>query len=570
MPSIQIAFQGGGARFIEMLPIAHALSEAHDNGVINITRVAGSSAGSICAALIACRADFDVARKFIETEGAGHAGSVRLWCSNFGATSPPTDCPTAMVEVWRNRLRTIAVVGTNCLKAIVAVWTAYRGERLLHREILATFLDELFIKAAPDSSRQIETINEGDIQLLITGSDLSQSRGVVFDSGNLIERITHSSAIPFAFHTYRDVAISPYVDGGLCENLPVEQLLAKEDFDGPVFCVSISDVKSQLYVPDGAKDYCLQLISASMNHNVYRAKRLVGLSNQIDEKSEIDTFAFEAAVARLSDKVWYKGAFDNTMNKIHKIAQLYEMVGVDAPSKLSGRLSASKMMHSLFKVFETALGMAEWEYIKSGFVVRAECLHQLLPNQNRSADYIVRIATIRAKGDNLVCFNSSAHLNDESSIIPTAWTCFNETQGRELRVQAIPVKNPADPSDRSIGVLIFFEDPLSSVAKGDILTIKSHFLLERAMNGLNDKGADYVSVSNPHSILIANVEVVLVYPASFGTISAAVDGISTPMSPTAVQAQYLQNLPNYNAIGVSASGLAPNGVFRVNFFRNVR
>ena len=111
----------------------------------------------------------------------------------------------------------------------------------------------------------------------------------------------------------------------------------------------------------------------------------------------------------------------------------------------------------------------------------------------RSADYVVRIATIRAKGDNLVCFNSSAHLNDEFSIIPTAWTCFNETQSRDLRVQAIPVKDPADGSGGSIGVLIFFEDPRSSVAKADILTIKSHFLLENAMSGLSKDGGDYLS-----------------------------------------------------------------------------
>ena len=181
----------------------------------------------------------------------------------------------------------------------------------------------------------------------------------------------HSGAIPFAFRTYSDVVTSPYVDGGLCENLPVEQLLAREDFDGPVFCVSIGDEEPQPYVPAGAKDYCLQLISASMNHNVDRSKRLVGLSNQIEEKSGIDTFAFEAAIAKLDDDDWYNAAFDRTMNRIHKIAQLYEMVGVAAPSKLSGRLSASKIMHSLFKVFETSLGMVEWEYIKSGFVVRA-------------------------------------------------------------------------------------------------------------------------------------------------------------------------------------------------------
>jgi predicted acylesterase/phospholipase RssA len=545
VPSIQVAFQGGGARFVEMLPIAHALLKAHNDGTISISRVAGSSAGSICAALIACDANFGDARNFIRNEGPARAAAMRRWSSSFsnGGASP----------------------FTNRLRALIAIWHAYRGKTLLRTEVLVNFLNELFAKAAPASSRQIETINGlGGIQLLITGSDLSLSRGVVFESGNLIERIVHSSAIPFAFRTFPEVITSPYVDGGLCENLPVEQLLAKEDFDGPVFCVSIGDEKLQPYVPAGAKDYCLQLISASMNHNVDRAKRLVGLSNQFEEKTSLNTFAFEAAIAKLNDEAWYAEAFNRTMSKVHKIAQLYEMVGVPAPSKLSGRLSTSKIMHSLFKVFEKSLGMAEWEYIKSGFVVRAECLHQLLPNQTRSADYVVRIATIRAKGDNLVCFSSSAHLNDETSIIPTAWTCFNE-HGCEIPVQAVPVKNPADAPDGSIGVLIFFE---KSIAKGDVLTIKSHFLLDNAMEDLNKVGTDYISVSNPHSIPVANVEVVLVYPTSFGTISAVGDGTEIPMPAATIRTQYLVNLPSYSAVGMSAQNLAPNGVFRANFFRN--
>lgn len=554
VPSIQIAFQGGGARFVEMLPVAHALLRSHNDGTVRITRVAGSSAGSICAALIACNADFAQVRQFIREQGPAHTAGIRRWSSTVstGRMSPLT----------------------NRLKLLTAIWKAYRGKKLLRTEVLGKFLSELFAKAAPKAPRQIEAINSLDgIELIITGSDLSQSCGVTFNSGNLIERILHSSAIPFAFRSYPDVITSPYVDGGLCENLPVELLLAKEDFDGQVFCVSIGDECPAPYVPSGFKEYCLQLVSASMNHNVDRAKRLVGLSNQFEEITSLNTFDFEAAIAKLNDDAWYTASYNRAMSKLYKIAQLYEMVGVPAPSKLSGRLSTAKIMHSLYKVFETSLRLPEWEYVKGEFVVRAECLHPLPPDHVRGGDYIVRTATIQAKSDNLVCFNSSAHLNGETSIVPTAWTCFNQTQNREIAVQAIPVKNPTDTSTKGIGVLVFFENPLTSVAKGDVLIVKSHFLLDDAMIDLIKGGNDYISIENSHSITAQSVEIVLIYPTAFGTITAAGkigDGSEVLLSNESLRAKHLDNLPNYSAAGMKVQNLAPNAMFHVNFFRNPR
>jgi predicted acylesterase/phospholipase RssA len=208
-PVLQVAFQGGGARFVEMLPVAHGLADAHRKGYIRITRVAGCSAGSICAALIAYKADFDLAKQFIIDEGPKQARAMRRFSSNFGTK----------------------VCGVN-------------------------------------------------IDRVRLGQALMQAR----------------HGIPFAFRTYTDVETSPYVDGGVCENLPVERLLKDEDEDGPVFAVSIVEDNPRPYLPANVKEYLLQLLSASMNHNVERAKRLVGYSNVIEAKTVLNTFDFEGAI----------------------------------------------------------------------------------------------------------------------------------------------------------------------------------------------------------------------------------------------------------------------------------
>jgi predicted acylesterase/phospholipase RssA len=54
---VQLAFQGGGARLAQLLPIAEAVSELRTKKKIEISRVAGTSAGAIIAVLLAAEAN---------------------------------------------------------------------------------------------------------------------------------------------------------------------------------------------------------------------------------------------------------------------------------------------------------------------------------------------------------------------------------------------------------------------------------------------------------------------------------------------------------------------------------
>ena len=52
-PKLQFAFQGGGAKFISMLPVAAAIKDLAAEEKISIATLAGTSAGAICAGLVA-------------------------------------------------------------------------------------------------------------------------------------------------------------------------------------------------------------------------------------------------------------------------------------------------------------------------------------------------------------------------------------------------------------------------------------------------------------------------------------------------------------------------------------
>jgi predicted acylesterase/phospholipase RssA len=56
-PTIQVAFQGGGARLALLLPVVHALRDLEEAGTLVISRVAGTSAGAMAAALVAGQAN---------------------------------------------------------------------------------------------------------------------------------------------------------------------------------------------------------------------------------------------------------------------------------------------------------------------------------------------------------------------------------------------------------------------------------------------------------------------------------------------------------------------------------
>jgi predicted acylesterase/phospholipase RssA len=278
-----------------------------------------------------------------------------------------------------------------------------KGQSLLNTDILINFLDELFKTAAPKAPTQLQDINSasGGIKLAITGSDLSRGQGETFEQGNLLDRIVSSCAIPFAFRTYTDLKTSPYVDGGICENLPVERLLKDEDSDGQVFAVSITEENSQPYIPPGAKEYGLQLISASMNHNVERAKKLVGRSNIIEATTELETFDFEGAIGKLRDESLYRINYEDALNKMVHYAQLHSDMETLSPSNLSGRVSAPKVMRSLYKVFEGTLRRPQWAYKKAVFMVRADCLRAPVYGKHRLADRVTAIAKVEASGSNL-------------------------------------------------------------------------------------------------------------------------------------------------------------------------
>src|SRR5262245_43672164 len=61
--NIQLAVQGGGAKLAALVAAMAAIEQLEKDGVIRVTRVAGTSAGSIVGAFFAARIPMEVVRQ---------------------------------------------------------------------------------------------------------------------------------------------------------------------------------------------------------------------------------------------------------------------------------------------------------------------------------------------------------------------------------------------------------------------------------------------------------------------------------------------------------------------------
>lgn len=286
---IQISFQGGGAKIVDLLAAAEAVQEISLDQGIEITRVAGTSAGSIVATLMAqgvriSSLDSSLFETILE--------SVR--------TAPGIEKLSG--DGWLDKgdqLLTIArghsFIEDGYLKKIINIALEELG--ISPETAIRDIALPIFIGAASQISRRAEYFNQEDKELC---------------NYSIADALTSSCKIPFVFANFKsDKELSQaYVDGGLCENLPVEPLLAgKADF-GPVIAIGVSS-KPGSWPAKNAKEYVGQLFDIAINNSVKRAERFVGQENVHHVVSQLNTTDFLSlkSTFRLSEN--YKRTFES-------------------------------------------------------------------------------------------------------------------------------------------------------------------------------------------------------------------------------------------------------------------
>ena len=254
---IQLAIQGGGAKITHLIAALHAVQELEREGVVRVTRIAGTSAGAIAGALYAADVDMQRARDAI----AVRRDELLRAFSPTGAS---------LRAVWKLVTRR-------------PFWDA----RPL-RGVLASLL-------APRA-----TLGELRIPLVIVAADLTNLQPRVYEHPGepLMTSLMDSAAIPFFFRTALPPAHGDHriiVDGGVCENLPSDKL-AYSDENGEVVGITFSASRHGAPIA-GYLDFAQALLETALNASVLRGQLALG-ANSFVIRTDAGSFDFRRAFDR--------------------------------------------------------------------------------------------------------------------------------------------------------------------------------------------------------------------------------------------------------------------------------
>lgn len=498
-PDVQLAFQGGGAKLAAMLPIADAFITAQKDGLVNIKSAAGTSAGAICAALVALQADFGKARTFLIDHGD-------KWVQNL----IPEDLAPLIRKI-------DAGIQPSLLDWYVHRKPIFeillRGRPLLRGEKLRDFFQELLRASTGDATPQIDG---RDTKLTIIASNIVSSSAIQHRSGDLVGALTDSCSLPILLRSFDALATSHNVDGGLCDNLPVEGLV--QDRDAPVFAIFPTDKAPPAPIRNLPR-YLVALLSASISHGVSRSLQMVPTPFQIPVDSDLGLLDFRRAVELLKNDDWYEARKQEAAERIADFCESFGVISDEFDERLADVRDISHYEQTLEQITDSIA--AQVDVTLGRFLVHVKCDKYVNGNAlgRREPDEVTRLSHFRSKVDGLRLYRANVKL-DAERIVPTIWRARNLTKGMPLRIKVLPLGVKDYRGIRAKYCLIHFLEP-DKIAAGDDIEVTSSYrsIAGNDMSELNHGRSDYFGFDNPQMDVVGRAELVLIYPRLFGKLN---------------------------------------------------
>lgn len=235
---IQVSFQGGGARFIQHLAVAAALQDAEEAGIIEITRVAGTSAGSLAAAILASGISARISADYVKQHRSEFSRVLNM--------------PNSRLYAFYRLMQRKSLVDPYKLK-----------------KLFTKFLQEL----RPLSENQdVCTLAK---PIIIAATDLTSRQAVYYGESrhDLVDALVDSCAIPLIYRGVDSLMHgNSIVDGGLVDNLPNNILLKDQHAFGHVVAVSFRE-SDDWKAPRNVFQYLSLLVDIVAAHNMRNIKR---------------------------------------------------------------------------------------------------------------------------------------------------------------------------------------------------------------------------------------------------------------------------------------------------------
>ncbi|CAN7391705.1 patatin-like phospholipase family protein [Rhizobium sp. LjRoot98] len=550
VPTIKIAFQGGGAKLIAMLPAAAAFKKCHDDGTICISTVSGASAGSICAALIASEINFNHVINFLRLTGLGSIDRI--------VSQDAKRLSEIVNESWWGKTKQIAANLPFIYRVLLG------GHPILDEREFAKFIKGLF------ESARYKKVEDTKIKLFINASDIVQQENRYIEKGYIHDAVIDSASIPLAFRSFRALSRTHVVDGGLCQNLPADILLKdSETADQPIFAVfpEIADERREI---SNILQYCFALFSASITHNVQRSRDQISKAFSIGVPCNYNTFDFAEALRTLKDENWYIRSFMEYEAQIRDFARNYGTLQSQSHFRFSDIDSKREYIDAVQALTDNYLDYVDYKYTR--FHVVVNCDRFIMDDDisfHRPADNIVKTARFEVKKAGFHYFRSFLGADTQSNTArPAIWTARNLTKKIELDITVLALnRSKGAPPGSGPACVVMFKKAETTIEVGDEIEIVDSSYARDGMLDMNKRRNDSIGIMNSHDISVGKVELVITYPKRLGNyrmINMIEDDSlgDSYVTPIVFDDGELRNLsPELNIIGLQTEKLPPNRRF---------
>ncbi len=520
--AIQIAIQGGGAKICSLIAAMDAVQELEREGVVKVTRVAGTSAGAIVGCLFAADIPMEVVK-------------VRLQSFN-----PPQLSQMFPAPGLKNLTRLSF------------------GKPLWKPDALAKELDRFFGQRA-----KVFTLGDlrakKNVDVYVVAADLTESRKLVHHdpSKKIVEALLDSCGLPYCFRTWSKSGSAVVVDGGICENLPSDELVGFEDKDGPTIGFSFDPVRGR--APSSFKDFSIALLDTAMSNSMSRARQRLGTDRVFSIATNIGTFDFGKAIDE-----GLGVQYDLVKQQAAKFLREFVSSKLAKIGKISGDAWQEQnmtMMKSLGEVYRIQHEPSKLKYLECSLVVQGNSIG----GDHKQPDYVWNVMKFATLNDPIYCHAISLTESDNPAAGDTAeFSVLEETTKTSIDIRSMPIRDSVVPTRR--GLLLSFLPVLKKNSGPYALTITD--ASQDFLKPLIESRIDELVIAPLRATgLIDRMDLVLLWPKGAGQVSMVPkDGTVLGKKMTSLELRDYSRPAGFDIIGWRGENIPAGQEFGVNLF----
>lgn len=491
---LQFAFQGGGARLALLLPVVQAIRDLESvDRAIKVTRVAGTSAGAIAAALVAAQAD------------------MKPLVTHLRDTA--TERPEALRKVFPSFRERLGVLEKLSLFWRLCVWS----QPIASEAEFAEFLRTCLVRAGVKPDRSIGSLSPS---CAIICSDIIDKNHVpVSADARLLQALVDSAALPFIFRTS-----GQKLDGGLIDNLPVGHLSSSIEADGQILAVAF-DEEAYTKPSGGVLSLAASLLDAAMTSKTRSTKQLLGsnyvmsLSPDAGDGIIVNSFDIEGFIEFIASE----NAFDRRYNAAKEWIE-------KRVAEINEQNSRIILRPRVFRNPDATAAQLKSSFANIGKIADAYHQHENITIVRSSLDIIAHSLGDRSKNDLIRSTDVIRVDRGVLNVYVSKLFSSNSIDPLDVRYEVLDsdgapidyaVLDVPETGQSSTTCVIVFLRPIIAGEKGNEVTIIQEQAVPLSMEHLLNKGADYLCVAVTQSQRAEKVEIGLAAPSDFGQITLA-------------------------------------------------